>query len=218
MARAIKAVFFDFDGTISDAKVIILDSFSRTFDELGFEYDNKKLMDLIGVKMEKILVGLGLEEKYVDKVRKKFYRYLIKNVSAGGISPCVSLKPLWKMKDEGFPLFVVSNGKGSFLRASIKELKIGDLFKEVYGADKFGSKDECLRSFFKKMNIHPSEAVYVGDRFSDIEFARKAGCVSVAIHNKCSWSTLKKIKAEKPDYIVRDFYGLRKVLLELNKG
>ena len=135
----------------------------------------------------------------------------------GGIRPCVSLKPLWKMKDDGFPLFVVSNSRESFLKASIKELKIKGLFKVICGSEKFESKDKCLRSFFKKLKIRPSEAVYIGDRFSDVEFARKAGCVSVAISNKCSWSSLERLKKEKPDYIVRDFYGLRKVLRELNK-
>jgi len=65
---------------------------------------------------------------------------------------------------------------------------------------------------FRKFGVKPSEAVYVGDRFSDVEFARKAGCVAVAIHNKCSWSSLSVIKKEKPDFIVKDFYGLKKVV------
>ncbi len=44
-----------------------------------------------------------------------------------------------------------------------------------------------------------------------------AGVVSVAIHNKCSWSNLDTIKKEKPDYIIKDFRGLRKIL-RLMKG
>ena len=63
-----------------------------------------------------------------------------------------------------------------------------------------------FQKLIKKMKINPSEAIYIGDRFYDVEFAREAGCVAVAIHNKCSWSSLARIKKEGPDFIVRDFY------------
>jgi phosphoglycolate phosphatase len=214
----IKAVFLDFDGTVSDAKSIAFKSFVMTLEELGYEFDGKKVMDLLGTKMEGMLTELGLGHKDVNKVRKKFYGYFIKAALSGGIRPCVSLKPLWKMKEEGLPLFVVSHSRTSFLRASIKELGIKGLFNHIYGSEKFESKDEMLRSLFKKFKFKPSEAIYIGDRFSDIEFAREAGCVAVAIHNKCSWSTLERIKEEKPDYVVRDFYGLRKVIRKINSS
>jgi FMN phosphatase YigB (HAD superfamily) len=135
---------------------------------------------------------------------------------AGGIKPCVSLKPLWEMRKD-IPLIVVSNSHTSFLRASIKKLKLKGLFKGVYGSEKFRHKDEMLERLFKKMGIKASEAIYVGDRFSDVEFARDAGCVAVAIHNKCAWSSLAEIKREKPDFVVRDFRGLRKVVMEINR-
>ena len=86
------------------------------------------------------------------------------------------------------------------------------LFKEVYGAEKFSSKDKLLEKLFRKFKIKPSEAIYIGDRFSDVEYAREAGCVAVAIHNKCSWSDLKTIKKEKPDYLIGDFRGLKRIL------
>lgn len=217
----IKAVFFDFDGTISDSYAVVFRSLVRALKESGHRFDKRKLKGLLGVRAERLLRELVLDEPSAKKVRKIFYGYLSKAVSSQGIQSCVSLKPLWEMKESGMPLLVVSNSHSSFLRASIKALNIGGLFKRVYGAEKFdvaanGSKDGMLQALFKGMKIKPSEAVYVGDRFSDVEFARKVGCVAVAVHNSCSWSTLERVKKEKPDYIVRDFYGLRKVLRELN--
>lgn len=212
----IKAVFFDFDGTVSDARMIAFLSLSRTLEEFGYDFDEKRLMHLLGVKMERMLVQLGLEVDSVGEIRKKFYKYFTAAAVAGGIKPCSSLKPLFKMKEEGMPMYVVSNSRISFLKASIKVLKIEGLFKRIYGADEFDFKDEMLKVLFRRMGIKPSEAIYVGDRFSDIEFARKAGCVAVGIHNKCSFSTLKRIKEEKPDFIIRDFEGLRRVVSKLN--
>lgn len=211
----IKAVFFDFDGTISDARKIAEASLVLTLDEFGFEYDRKVAFELLGIRMRFILKGLGLDDKDIDKVRKRFYEHFTRLALGGGIRPCVSLRPLWEMRKE-LPLVVVSNSKKSFLLASIKALKIEGLFSGVYGAERDLRKNDVLGRLFLKMGIEAWEAVYVGDRFSDVSFARKAGCVAVAICNRCSWSTLKDIKREKPDFIVRDFYSLRRVINSIN--
>jgi len=214
----IKAIFFDFDGTVSDAKKIAYDSMVRALDDFGYKFNGKLLMGLMGVKMHLILKGLGLAASEVKTVRKRFYKYFIQGAVDGRIKPCVSMKPLWEMKDSGMPLIVVSNSDSKFLKASIKTLEIKGLFSKVYGSDQFSTKDDLLKKLFKKIKASPSEVLYVGDRFSDVAFARKAGCLAVAIHNKCAWSSLKLIKKEKPDYIIRDFRGLKKIVKDLEKS
>ncbi|MFH1452130.1 MAG: HAD family hydrolase [archaeon] len=211
----IKAIFFDFDGTISDAHGIAIKSLVRTLDEYGYNFSQNDVVDLLGSKMHLILKNLGVNPGHLDIIRRRFYKYFKLGAISGGIKPCVSLKPLWKLQEK-YPLIVVSNSESSFLRASVKTLGIKGLFKRVYGAEKFAQKDEMLVKLFKKMKIKPSEAIYVGDRFSDVEFARDAGCYAVAIHNKCSWSDLKTIKKEKPDYIIRDFRELGRLVKRLN--
>ena len=69
---------------------------------------------------------------------------------------------------------------------------------------------------FKKRGLKHDEVLYIGDRFSDVQYARAAGCIAVSIYNSCSWSTLKEIKKEKPDYIIKDFYGLKKLIEKMN--
>jgi HAD superfamily hydrolase (TIGR01549 family) len=166
--------------------------------------------------MHIILAKLNLDiGNDLQKIRKHFYKHFTKAAIEGRISPCVSLKPLYELKKD-YPLIIISNSETVFLNASIKTLKIKGLFKKVYGAEKFSKKDVLLKKLFKKMKMKPSEAIYVGDRFSDIDFARTAGCIAVAIHNKCSWSTLTKIKKEKPDYIIKDFKDLKSLVKKLN--
>jgi phosphoglycolate phosphatase-like HAD superfamily hydrolase len=208
----IKVVFLDFDGTVSDAKRIAYDSFVRTLDEFGYEFDDRKLRELMGTRMGEMLGELGIGD--VGKIRRRFYKYFTEAALSGGIKPCVSLKPLREMRED-YKLVVVSNSRKSFLRASIKVLGLKGLFDGVYGVDGGRSKDVILRKLFRKYKVKASEAIYVGDRFSDVDYAREAGCVAIAIHNKCSWSTLAKIKKEKPGFIVRDFYGLKRVLKKL---
>jgi len=211
----IKAIFFDFDGTISDARDASFESFVRTLEDYKYKFSKKKLRGLLGNKTYVIFEKLGLDKKYFRSARRRFYRYFTKAVINGEIKLCVSVKPLLDMKKD-YLLVVISNSETRFIRASIKKLELKGLFRKVYGADRFSSKDKLLKKLFKKFGIKPLEAVYVGDRFSDVEFARKAGCVAVGIHNKCSWSSLVKIKKEGPGFIIRDFYGLKKVVGKLN--
>jgi len=211
----IKVIFFDFDGTISDARKIAEDSLIKTLEDFEYDFDKKEALKLLGTKMPIILKKLGLKAKDIEVVRTRFYKYFTRAALGGGINPCVSLEPLWELKKD-YPLIVVSNSETSFLRASIRKLKIDGLFKGIYGAEKFNHKDQMLKKLFGEMGIKASEAIYVGDRFSDVKFARKAGCVAVAVHNKCSWSSLAEIKGEKPNYIIKDFRGLRKLVRELN--
>jgi len=216
MKQKIKLLLFDFDGTISDARKLAENCLIEVLDEYGFDFDKRLAKKLLGSKMPEIFKKLGLHLSFVDKARKKFFKKMIKGAKQGKIKLCVSVKPLYDLKKQGYKFIVISNSETSFIKASIKKLKIKKLFSEIYGAEKFPTKEDILKKLFKKHRIKPSQAVYIGDRFSDIEYARKAGCLAIAIHNKCSWSDLKTIKKEKPDFIIKDFYGLKKVLEKLN--
>ncbi len=212
----IKYVFFDFDGTISDARKLAYDKWEETFDELGFSYSKKKLHHFIGAKTVKILQGTGVPKSKLGAVRKTFYKKFIAGATKKNLKLCVSLKPLYQLKEDGYKLVVLSNARKKYLTTSIKNLGMGDLFCGVYGSRPNKTKDKILRKLFRKYKIKAKEVVYVGDRFSDIEYAHKAHCHAVAIHNKCAWSTKKEILAEEPDFIISDFKGLKELVEKLN--
>ncbi len=212
----IKRLYLDFDGTISDAKHIAYESLIKTLDEFGYNYKKSEAKKHLGWKMARIFDEMNLPKKDLKRFRKRFYKLFTDAALHGGIKLCVSVKPLLELSKK-YKLVVVSNSETKFLRACIKKLRIEGLFSEVYGSEKFKEKNEMLKKLFKKAKIKPSEAIYLGDRFSDVIYAKKAGCISVSIYNKCSWSTLSEIEAEKPDYIISDFYGLDKLVTRLNK-
>jgi HAD superfamily hydrolase (TIGR01549 family) len=213
----IKAIFFDFDGTISDAKSLVHKAFVDLFKKWGFKISEKQIRSLMGEKVRKILQEIGVKGLKVERVRKVLYDIIFMELEKRKLKPCANLKPLYGL-GENYPLIVVSNSDEAFLVSSINNLEIGDLFDEIVGAHKSKNKDKLLRALFRKYKIKPHEAIYVGDRFSDVEYARVAGCWAVAIHNNCSWSTLKEIKAEKPDFIISNFSDLKKVVGKIDKS
>ncbi len=215
--KKVKYIFFDFDGTVSDAKRLTYETLINVLDKMQFKYSKSKLKKLMGSKMPNILKGIGVDEKLVNKIRREFYRLLVKTVSMKNLRLCAPIEPLYELKKEGYKLIVISNAEKSFLKASMKVLGIKNLFHGIYGAQGFATKDILLKKLFKKYKIGPKEAMYVGDRFSDVDYAHKAHTHAVAIHNECAWSTMKEIIAEKPDFIIGDFEGLKSLVQKLNK-
>jgi len=211
----IRVIFFDFDGTILDTRKLAEDALVLTLDELKLEYDRDEAFGLLGVKMRLILGKLGLEASKIEDGRKLFYKHYTKEMLRSGAEPCVSLEPLYEMMKE-FSLIVVSNSDMGFLEAAIGEMGIGDLFEGVYGAEVGKSKDDVLRRVLAERGFETSEGVYVGDRFSDVEFGKKAGMKTVAVSNACSWSTRDELESESPDILVEDFCSLRRVINSIN--
>lgn len=210
----IKLILFDFDGTISDCRKIAIKNLLYVLDNHKYQFNKEKAVSLLGIKMQQIFRKLNLPNKDLEKVRKEFYNLMLKDVNK--IKLCVSVKPLEKLKNK-YKIAVISNSEDKFLIKSAKKLKVERLFLGFHGAEEFSSKDKEIRNLIRKYKEKPSETMYLGDRFSDVDSAKKAGCISVAIHNKCSWSTLPEILKKKPDYIISDFYDLETLLEVLDK-
>lgn len=211
----IRAIFFDFDGTISDAKKLISDGMFWLLKKEQYVFDEIKLNSLIGDKMEVIIEKLGLKGD-IDALRKKFYDRVVGQVDSSKLRLVAPVKPLRDLHRDHL-MMVISNAESRFTKKCAKKLGVTDIFDEIHGAEGFTTKDVLMKKLFKKYNLKPHEVIFVGDRFSDVEYARKAGCWAVAIHNKYSWSTKKVILAEHPDFIIKDFNGLKKVVEKLNK-
>ncbi len=207
-----KYIFFDFDGTISDACSLTYEVLGNIFDKHEFKYSKKKLHGLMGSKMQIILKDLGIDRRKVNEIRRMFYDSLVEPFYLKKLKLCVSVNPLWDLKKEGYKLIIVSNSEKKFLKASIKQLGLNGLFYRAYGADGFITKDIILRKLLRLYHLRGGKTVFVGDRFSDITFAHRAKMIGVAIHNKCAWSSLKRVLREDPDYIIEDFKGLKKII------
>jgi phosphoglycolate phosphatase-like HAD superfamily hydrolase len=63
------------------------------------------------------------------------------------------------------------------------------------------------------MKVDPLECVYVGDTPEDLQMARAAGVCAIAVLGP--FPTEKKLRAEKPDYLLEKLEQLPELLREL---
>jgi len=211
----IKYLFFDFDGTICDSRSNAEISLIRTLDKFECDFNHSKAISLLGDKINITLQKVCEGEERVNKIAKYFHKQFTKE-NLIDVRPCVPLNYLYRLSKK-YKMIIISNSDKKHIVKALNKLKIKKLFKKVYGAQNFSTKDEMLTKLIKKYKINQKEAVYIGDRFSDIRYAKKAGCISIAMSNSCSWSDKKTLKKEKPDYFVKDFVELGRLLDKINK-
>jgi len=210
----IKAVFFDFDGTIFDSWDLAARAFERVLGEFGIDYGNEDLK-LLGMKMGKILGRLGVSADLVEQVGDKFFEYFEDEVVAVDLKSCCNLGVLRELS-RNFSLVVVSNARKDYLDLVVEKLGIRNLFERVVGADDSGrDKDEIVVDLVEEMGLERDEVLYVGDRFSDVRFARKAEIRCVAVSNGCSWSSREELEKESPDFLINNLDELKDVIVNI---
>lgn len=218
MKKRVEYIFFDFDGTISDSKILAYNSLINVLDKIDFNVSKIKIKKLMGIKIKEMLKLLGLNNNQLEKIKTEFYNNLVNEKHIKKLKLCKNITPLKDLKKKGIKLIIISNSHHKFLFKSIKTLKLTNFFHEVYGSEDFKTKDQILKKLIKKYKISPENSIYIGDRFTDIICAKKAKLISIAINNECSWSTKTEILEQKPDFIIYDFFDLKTIIQNLNQN
>jgi len=207
----IKLIVFDFDGTLVDTKKIIYSIIKNLIEKSTYQISHQLIKKELGDKsLKDSLSSLKVKSVDADKIEKESNYLTIKNAS--GMKMVKNLRKLKKFKQKKI---ILSNNVTPFITAVLENLK-ANFFDEVYGADKFKDKPAKLKQLMKKYNLKPTQVLYIGDKTIDVDVARKAGCISVSIIHKASWSPRKEVIAKKPDYVITDLMQLKKIISNLN--
>lgn len=123
------------------------------------------------------------------------------------------------LRDRGYKLGIISNGKSVKQWEKIIRLGLHHFFDAVVISEDVGSEKPDSRIFevaMEKLNVKPWEAVYVGDDLeTDILGANITGMVSIRIRKKHREGSPSG-KVIKPKYSIRKFSDLLSILEKLD--
>lgn len=186
-ARARPALLFDLDGTLTDPFVGITQSIRHALVALGRPApDPDDLRWCIGPPLHDSLpVLLGTDDgEQVDKAVAlyrerysdvgKFENRLIERIP----------EVLDGLAADGARLFVATSKLASYATEIVEHFDLMRRFKALYGSGADGSrsaKAELIEHLLRSENIHPRDAVMIGDRRHDIEGARANGVRSMGV-------------------------------------
>ncbi|MFX1411355.1 MAG: HAD family hydrolase [Promethearchaeota archaeon] len=230
-AGSLRAIIFDFDGTLLD----IREPLKKSIDEVFVEYKVDTDMDItfqeIGALLETIqgypLPKVLLESyeifrhisalqglTYFKQLRiaiKTFSKYLEYSKEA---TLYTGVKPILKRFKKFFDLYIVSHNKTETIVNHLEREGIEKFFKDIYGSDRIPVQKPDPMALQPPIENYKSrkrdEFLMIGDMPSDIIAGREAGFWTIAISSGVS---KKEILAEqKPNLLIDSLDDLLNIL------
>lgn len=210
-------LFIDLDGTISDSAPGIVRSAQYALDAFGIRVDN--LDDLL------CFVGPPLEDSFKDfyhftseqadeAVKKYRERYEVTGVYENALYPGIT-EFLDAARAAGYVLMVATSKPQRMADLVLSHFGIADRFAFVGGRDDRSrrTKEEVIRYVMASNGLtDSSEIVMIGDRKHDVLGAKAVGMDSVGV--LYGYGNREEFEAAGATYIVEDFEGLKRLLLE----
>ncbi len=210
----VRAVMFDFDGTVMDTNEIIIGSWQHTFKRiLGHEVDQSVFVPTFG---EPLIDTMPVFFPQVDPHEAiDIYREYQRFIWDKPIYMFPGMRDvILGLKERGIMVAMVTSRIWSSARVGHYQFDIADMFDAVVSAEDTNVHKPdpypallCL----EKLGIRPDEALMVGDSRFDIECAHNAGIPSVLVDWTICLPPEKRVGASRPDYIIRtaeDLYAL----------
>lgn len=228
---SLRAIIFDFDGTLLDIREILEKSIEEILVEKNISVDMETTIQEIGALLETIqgypLPKVLLESyeifKHITSLKDLSYfkqlriavEIFSKYLEYSKDAPLLSgVKPLLKKLNKTHDLFIVSHNKTDTIMEHLEKESINKYFKGVYGSDRIPVQKPdpmALQPPLETYNTRKrDEFLMIGDMPSDITAGSEAGFWTIGV---ASGVSKKEILSEyKPDLLIDSFNELLEIL------
>jgi len=206
----LRAVLFDFDGTLVDTTELIYQSMRHAYGEVvgGKEPAREVLMANVGQPLPRQMELLSVEhaDALLDSYRahnERIHDDLIKEFP--GVEASIA-----RLQGAGLGVGVVTSKRRPSVEMALESFpglrRVTDVFVTMEDTTEHKPNPEPLLKGLELLgSVPPKRAAYVGDSPFDVAAARAAGTRSVAV----SWGafTEEALRAADPDHLAPDLDG-----------
>lgn len=205
----LKAVLFDFDGTIVDTTELIYESMRRATGEvLGRELGRETLMANVGQPLPRQMELLADDQPEKTEELLEVYLHHNEELHEGLIREFPNVgTSLTRLRDAGLRLAVVTSKRRFSVEMALDSFPdLGDVFDVFVTMEDTSEHKPLPAPLLKGLelldDVSPERAAYVGDAPFDVAAAHAAGVKSVAV----SWGafTAEALRAAGPDHLFED--------------
>ena len=207
----IKAVLFDFDGTLIDTNELIFNSYRVAFREVfKREISDEEILTLYGRPLKASLMEYG--EPW-ERLYNTYREYNETNHDTAAKEFDGASQGVKMIKDMGFKVGVVTSKRLHMVQRGIKILGLEDVFDIIITPDdtkKTKPDPEPVLCGCRKLGVKPEEAVYVGDSVFDMEAGKKAGTQLCSV--KYTLTPIDELLSFNPDFLVDSMIEFAEIL------
>jgi len=178
----IKAVLFDFDGTLINTNDLIFKSYKKAFkDVLNRDIEDEEILKLYGRPLYGSLMEYGEPGEMLYQVYRKFNETQHDLLAKPFDGVYEGLKNL---RYKGYKMGIVTSKRMPLVKRGLDLLGISTFFDTVITPDdtQNGKPDpEPVLLGCNRLDVLPCETVYVGDSVFDMEAAKAAGTLLCAV-------------------------------------
>ncbi len=183
----VRALIFDLDGTLIDSKRDLIHSVNAMLRELGLtQLADDTISGYIGRGAPQLVaqaLGNGTSEEEQKQALKFFLDYYGEHkMDTTRAYPGVAetLEAL-----AGLPMAVLTNKPARISIRILHEMGLAKYFRAIYGGNSFETKKPDplgAMTILREFGASPREAMLVGDSEVDVQTARNAGTLAVAVN------------------------------------
>jgi len=205
----IRAVLFDWDGTLLDSYHADAQAYLAMFQALGIRWGIEELERHYSPNWLRVYRAARLPRarwEEADRLWQRFYRR-----QKPSLLP--DARKVVRQLARRFALGLVSSGDRSRVLRQLREFRMSDFFAaRVCSQDASHRKPhpEPLKLALRRLRLKPAVCIYVGDAAEDIEMARRAGVRAIGMLGP--FPTHRRLRSERPDALISAIAELPRAL------
>lgn len=207
--NTVRAVLFDWDGTLLDSYHADAHAYLKMFQELGIEWGLDELHRHYSPDWYRVYRAAGLARgrwQQADRLWRRYYRQRKPALLPGS-------RAVLRRLARSFDLGLVTSGDRARVNRQLRRFGLARLFSARVCNEDVGRRKPHpapLRLALRRLGATPEEAVYVGDAPEDIEMARRAGVRAVAVLGP--FPTHQRLRAARADALLESIEELPRLL------
>ena len=174
----VKAVVFDFDGTLADSFEVFVEVLAETINRQPFT--SQEIVDLRGLSTREIMRQLQVKKWQLPRLATRGRRLLGNRM--GRVEPFPGIDNiLSQLHKAGCKIYILSTNDTPNIQNFINKYGFEEYITKVYGDIGLFAKVKWLKKLLKQEGLAANECVYIGDETRDLEATRKVGIKCVAV-------------------------------------
>jgi HAD superfamily hydrolase (TIGR01509 family) len=214
MLLDVELIIYDLDGVLIDSTEAIVEAFEHTLNEIGVEYEEDRLMPLMGHGLIHILEEV-LPEEHRGKeweLRERYIHYFqSSDTRLTRLLPDVE-ETLMSLK-KSYMQSVATNKTSSEAKRILEHLGVYDVFDLIVGfLDVPNAKPapDMILYTLERLGVEKKHAVFVDDTAFGLKAGVEAGVNTVGITT--GMHTRKQLMEVHPDHVVDSMHELKRLL------